>query len=179
MDSEWQTRADPSKCAVSRALNPLVPDRICRRHRKKSWQVSASSMPAIPMPSRSVHPSLRIVAGRRSPVRWAKDQFYGHACRRTAAFVVPTTNRCKWVGCDPHYLAAAIAQRREPDSSLAMAWRNACRTSRCSDITYIPMATGHAYLIAVMDRHSCAVLSWELSNTADTGMCLRALENAL
>ena len=108
MDSEWQTRADPSKCAVSRALNPLVPDRICRRHRKKSWQVSASSMPAIPMPSRSVHPSLRIVAGRRSPVRWAKDQFYGHACRRTAAFVVPTTNRCKWVGCDPQSGSAAI-----------------------------------------------------------------------
>ena len=49
----------------------------------------------------------------------------------------------------------------------------------CTDITYIPMATGHAYLIAVMDWHSCAVLSWELSNTADTGMCLRALENAL
>ena len=41
------------------------------------------------------------------------------------------------------------------------------------------MATGHTYLIAVMDWHSCAVLSWELSNTADTGMCLRALENAL
>jgi len=49
----------------------------------------------------------------------------------------------------------------------------------CTDITYIPMATEHAYLIAVMDWHSCAVLSWELSNTADTGMCLRALENAL
>ena len=49
----------------------------------------------------------------------------------------------------------------------------------CTDITYIPMATGHAYLIAIMDWHSRAVLSWELSNTADTGMCLRALAKAL
>jgi putative transposase len=41
------------------------------------------------------------------------------------------------------------------------------------------MATEHAYLIALMDWHSCAVLSWELSNTANTGMCLRAFEKAL
>jgi len=49
----------------------------------------------------------------------------------------------------------------------------------CADITYIPMSHGHAYLIAIMDWHSRAVLSWELSNTADTGMCLRALRRAL
>ena len=49
----------------------------------------------------------------------------------------------------------------------------------CTDMTYMPMATGHAYLIAIMDWHSRAVLSWELSNTADTGMCLRALNKAL
>ena len=48
----------------------------------------------------------------------------------------------------------------------------------CTDITYIPMATGHAYLVAIMDWHSRAVLSWELSNTADTEMCLRALARA-
>ncbi len=49
----------------------------------------------------------------------------------------------------------------------------------CADITYIPMSHGHAYLIAIMDWHSRAVLSWELSNTADTAMCLRALRRAL
>jgi putative transposase len=49
----------------------------------------------------------------------------------------------------------------------------------CTDITYIPMAHGHAYLIAVMDWHSRAVLSWELSNTADRAMCVRALQRAL
>ena len=49
----------------------------------------------------------------------------------------------------------------------------------CTDITYIPLATGHAYLIAIMDWHSRAGRAWELSNTADTAMCLRALRRAL
>lgn len=49
----------------------------------------------------------------------------------------------------------------------------------CADITYIPMPKGHAYLVAVMDWHSRAVLSWEVSNTMDTGFCVRALKKAL
>ena len=49
----------------------------------------------------------------------------------------------------------------------------------CTDITYIPMATGHAYLIAVMDWHTRAVLSWEVSNTMDRAFCLRALHRAV
>jgi putative transposase len=35
----------------------------------------------------------------------------------------------------------------------------------CADITYIPMAKGFAYLVAVMDWASRKVLSWRLSNT--------------
>lgn len=49
----------------------------------------------------------------------------------------------------------------------------------CADITYVPMAHGHAYLCAVMDWHSRKVLGWEVSNTMDTGLCLRALEQAI
>lgn len=48
----------------------------------------------------------------------------------------------------------------------------------CSDITYIPMARGFAYLVVIMDWHSRAVLSWRLSNTLDTGFCIEALEQA-
>lgn len=48
----------------------------------------------------------------------------------------------------------------------------------CTDITYIPMRRGFAYLIAIMDWASRAVLSWEVSNTLDTSFCLRALEKA-
>lgn len=49
----------------------------------------------------------------------------------------------------------------------------------CADITYIPMEKGHAYLVAIMDWHSRAVLSWEISNTMDTGFCVRALKAAM
>ena len=48
----------------------------------------------------------------------------------------------------------------------------------CTDITYIPMRRGFAYLTAVMDWKSRAVLGWSLSNTLDTSPCLEALEMA-
>jgi putative transposase len=48
-----------------------------------------------------------------------------------------------------------------------------------ADITYIPMARGFLYLVAVMDWASRAVLSWRLSNTMDTSFCIEALEEAL
>ena len=38
-----------------------------------------------------------------------------------------------------------------------------------TDITYIPMRGGFLYLVAVMDWFSRFVLSWELSNTMETG----------
>ena len=47
-----------------------------------------------------------------------------------------------------------------------------------TDITYIPMHGGFLYLVAVMDWFSRFVLSWELSNTMETGFCLAALEAA-
>lgn len=48
-----------------------------------------------------------------------------------------------------------------------------------ADITYIPMAHGFLYLVAVMDWASRAVLSWRLSNTMDSSFCIEALEEAL
>ena len=49
----------------------------------------------------------------------------------------------------------------------------------CSDITYIPMARGFCYLVAVMDWASRKVLSWRLSNTLDNSFCIDALEEAI
>jgi putative transposase len=49
----------------------------------------------------------------------------------------------------------------------------------CSDITYIPMAYGFMYLVAVMDWWSRYVLAWELSNTMEAEFCIRAWEQAL
>ncbi len=48
----------------------------------------------------------------------------------------------------------------------------------CTDITYIPLSRGFAYLVAVMDWHTRAVLSWRISNTLDTSFCLEALHEA-
>jgi len=49
----------------------------------------------------------------------------------------------------------------------------------CSDITYIRLNHGFAYLVAVMDWHSRCVLSWELSLSLESGFCLSALKAAL
>jgi putative transposase len=49
----------------------------------------------------------------------------------------------------------------------------------CSDITYIPMARGFCYLVAIMDWASRRVLAWRLSNTLDTLFCKEALEEAI
>jgi len=48
-----------------------------------------------------------------------------------------------------------------------------------SDLTYIPMAAGFAYLVAIMDAYSRRILSWRLSNTADARFCVEALKEAL
>lgn len=48
-----------------------------------------------------------------------------------------------------------------------------------TDITYIRMAKGFVYMIAIIDWHSRMVLSWRLSNTLDTGFCVDALNEAL
>ena len=48
-----------------------------------------------------------------------------------------------------------------------------------ADITYIPMARGFLYLVAVMDWYSRYVLAWRLSNTLEVGFCVEALEEAL
>jgi len=48
-----------------------------------------------------------------------------------------------------------------------------------TDITYIPMAVGFGYLVAIIDWYSRRVLSWRLSNTMDTRFCVEALHEAL
>ena len=48
-----------------------------------------------------------------------------------------------------------------------------------ADITYIPMARGFLYLVAIIDWYSRFVLSWCLSNTLDDSFCVEALEGAL
>lgn len=48
-----------------------------------------------------------------------------------------------------------------------------------ADLTYIPLAHGFIYLVAIMDWYSRRVLAWRLSNTMDSSFCVDALEEAL
>ena len=48
-----------------------------------------------------------------------------------------------------------------------------------TDITYIRMAQGFVYLVAVMDWFSRYVISWSLSLTMELGFCVEALKRAL
>lgn len=48
-----------------------------------------------------------------------------------------------------------------------------------TDITYVRLGQGFAYLTAIIDWYSRYVLSWRLSNTLDNSFCLEALEEAL
>jgi putative transposase len=48
-----------------------------------------------------------------------------------------------------------------------------------TDITYVPMAQGFVYLVAIVDWFSRRVLAWRLSITLSADFCVEALEEAL
>jgi putative transposase len=48
-----------------------------------------------------------------------------------------------------------------------------------SDLTYLPMAHGFLYLMAILDVASRKVLAWRLSNTLTAHFCVEALEEAM
>ena len=48
-----------------------------------------------------------------------------------------------------------------------------------ADITYIRLAQGFVYLVAVIDWHSRYVLSYRISNTLNADFCVDALREAL
>lgn len=48
-----------------------------------------------------------------------------------------------------------------------------------TDITYVPVQGGFAYLCAIVDWYSRCVLSWELSNTLDAKFCVEAVRRAI
>ena len=48
-----------------------------------------------------------------------------------------------------------------------------------ADITYLPMARGFLYMVAIMDWHSRYVVSWRLSNTLEADFCIEVLQEAL
>jgi putative transposase len=47
-----------------------------------------------------------------------------------------------------------------------------------TDVTYIPMAKGFLYLVAIMDWHSRFILGWRLSNSLEATFCVEALQDS-
>ncbi len=47
------------------------------------------------------------------------------------------------------------------------------------DITYIPLAGSHMYLVAIIDIYSRYIVGWSLSNTMTTRWCRECLEEAI
>jgi putative transposase len=47
------------------------------------------------------------------------------------------------------------------------------------DITYIPLAGSHMYLVAIIDVYSRYIVGWSLSNTMTTRWCRECLEEAI
>lgn len=48
-----------------------------------------------------------------------------------------------------------------------------------TDITYVPMAKGFMYLIAIVDLYSRKVLTWAVSNTMEAEWCAEVLKEAI
>ena len=48
-----------------------------------------------------------------------------------------------------------------------------------TDITFVPMARGFVYLVAVIDWATRKVLSWRISNTLTSDFCVEALQEAI
>jgi len=48
-----------------------------------------------------------------------------------------------------------------------------------TDVTYIRLEKGFAYLVAIIDWYSRRVLSWRISNSMDASFCVDCLEEAL
>ncbi len=118
--------------------------------------------------------------GSRRLLRWLQDQGYAvgrHRVRRLmglmgleAVYPKPKLSQPDPEGAPGHkiypYLLNGVTVTR-----VNQVWS--------TDITYIRMAEGFVYLVAVMDWFSRFVLSWALSLTMEIDFCLEALQQAL
>lgn len=72
-----------------------------------------------------------------------------------------------------------LSRRNQVHQGLSLPAIDAANQVWAADVTYILMAKGFAYLVAVNDWYSRKVLSWRLSNTLDADFCVEALQEAL
>ncbi len=114
--------------------------------------------------------------GSRQMTRWLRRQ--GEAINRKRVQRLMRRLGLEAIYQKPHLSRAQAGQRIYPYllRHLAVTRPNQVWAT---DITYVPVKGGYAYLCAVIDWHSRCVLAWELSNTLDASFCARAVQRAL
>jgi putative transposase len=114
--------------------------------------------------------------GARKIVAWLKSQ--GHRVNRKRVRRLMQLMRLKAIYRRPRTSKPASGNKIYPYLLSGMKIRQPNQVW-AADITYIPMARGFLYLVAIIDWYSRYVLSWRLSNTLDAGFCVDALQEAL
>ena len=76
-----------------------------------------------------------------------------------------TSIPARWSAIYPYLLSGLVIER--PNQVWA------------ADLTYLPMAHGFQYLVAIIDVWSRKTLSWRVSNTMTPDFCVEALQEAL
>ena len=114
--------------------------------------------------------------GSRRMVVWLRE--HGYAVNRTRVMRL-----MDWMGIAAVYPKPKLSQPGEGHKiyPYLLAGVEVSRVNQVwsTDITYIRMAGGFVYLVAVMDWFSRLVLSWALSLTLELDFCLGALRHAL
>ena len=114
--------------------------------------------------------------GSRKMMVWLQTQGYGVDRGRVRRLM-------RLMGLETIYPKPRLSQPGEPSVRYPYLLRGVSidRVNQVwsCDITYIRLARGFVYLMAIIDWFSRFVLAWELSTTLDTSFCLEALERAL
>jgi len=105
------------------------------------------------------------------------ERDHGQVCNRKRIVRLRNEMGIEAIYCKPRTTIVDKANRIYPYLLRDLAITRANQVW-CTDITYVPMPQGHAYLCAVMDWHTRCVLGWAVSNTMDVSLCLLALERA-
>jgi putative transposase len=114
--------------------------------------------------------------GTRKMTAWLDTQ--GYAVNRKRVTRLLRSMGLEAIYPKPRTSVPGTPQQRYPYLLRGMSIKRCNQVWSC-DITYIRLARGFIYLMAVIDWYSRYVLSWEISVTLDTSFCLEALDRAL
>src|SRR5258705_8396770 len=158
MNARQLSRAE--RRAMVECMNPAVPiARQCRLlalHRssvyRKPAEVDAEDLAIMALIDR--HYLARPYYGSRRMTAWLATQ--GHLVNRKRVQRLMRLLGLVAIYQRPNTSKAAAAHKTYPYllGGLSIAWANQVW---CADVTYIPMARGFLYLVAIMDWHSRAV----------------------